>query len=340
MSVEEKQARSVFVGNIPHGTTEDQMREIFSVIGPVLSFRIVFDRETGNPKGYGFAEYAGKTILSLFNPMKISFLDADMAQSAIRNLHGFEFGGRSLRVDKASSQADELRLLHQQTTITAPAFEPTPTVNITPDKIPEVIARTLGKISLSLMIINLFSSVNLPPEQVVDLMKQMQTIIKEYPTEARNILIQNPQLTYAMLQSLVIMGLLPQSEAVNMLHKRPDLHSINLINPPNMVSGLMPNAPFQSAPSLVPQPPMPIVPPPFHPQLGSMNFPMPNLPLPTANPTLTGNAPLSRTDQEKAQLLMQILKLSEAQIAQLPADQRASIMLLREQIQQSGAISL
>ncbi len=60
MSVEEKQARSVFVGNIPHGTTEDQMREIFSVIGPVLSFRIVFDRETGNPKGYGFAEYTGK----------------------------------------------------------------------------------------------------------------------------------------------------------------------------------------------------------------------------------------------------------------------------------------
>ncbi|CAF4712940.1 unnamed protein product, partial [Rotaria magnacalcarata] len=50
MSVEEKQARSVFVGNIPHGTTEDQMKEIFSVIGPVLSFRIVFDRETGNPK--------------------------------------------------------------------------------------------------------------------------------------------------------------------------------------------------------------------------------------------------------------------------------------------------
>ena len=177
-------------------------------------------------------------------------------------------------------------------------------------------------------------SVNLPPEQVVDLMKQMQTIIKEYPTEARNILIQNPQLTYAMLQSLVIMGLLPQSEAANMLHKRPDLHSINLINPPNMVSGLMPNPSFQPTPSLVPQPPMPIVPPPFHPQLGSMNFPMGNVPLPTSNPTLT------RTDQEKAQLLMQILKLSEAQIAQLPADQRASIMLLREQIQQSGAISL
>jgi cleavage stimulation factor subunit 2 len=67
MSVEEKQARSVFVGNIPHGTTEDQMREIFSIIGLVLSFRIVFDRETGNPKGYGFAEYAGRKSLGKLN---------------------------------------------------------------------------------------------------------------------------------------------------------------------------------------------------------------------------------------------------------------------------------
>lgn len=71
MSVEEKQARSVFVGNIPHGTTEDQMKEIFSVIGPVLSFRIVFDRETGNPKGYGFAEYAGLIFIILTYSVKL-----------------------------------------------------------------------------------------------------------------------------------------------------------------------------------------------------------------------------------------------------------------------------
>lgn len=69
-----------------------------------------------------------------------------MAQSAIRNLNGFEFGGRSLRVDKASSQADELRLLHQQTAIGTSAFETVQSANVTPDKVPEVIARTIGKI--------------------------------------------------------------------------------------------------------------------------------------------------------------------------------------------------
>ena len=276
-----------------------------------------------------------------------------MAQSAIRNLHGFEFGGRSLRVDKASSQADELRLLHQQTAVGAPVFESVQSANITPDRVPEVIARTLGRefninqTFRTFYLIRIFFLVNLPPEQVVDLMKQMQMIIKEYPTEARNILIQNPQLTYAMLQSLVIMGLIPASEAANMLHKKPDIQSINIMNnsspvpPPNLVGTLLPNPSFQPTSTLVPQPPLPIVPPPpFHPQLATMNFSIPTPTLQPTNPSLTGTSPLSRTDQEKAQLLMQVLQLSEAQIAQLPADQRASIILLREQMQQSGMIPL
>jgi cleavage stimulation factor subunit 2 len=191
--------------------------------------------------------------------------------------------------------------------------------------------------------------VNLPPEQVVDLMKQMQNIITEYPTEARNILIRNPQLTYAMLQSLVIMGLIPSSEAVKMLHKRPDISSIILLNnstpvSTNLVSNFpatlpVPNPNFQPVPSL------PIVPPPpFHPHLTPMNFPLVTaaaaVPQTQTNSNITGGSPLSRTDQEKAQLLMQVLQLNDAQIAQLPADQRASIMLLREQMQQSGMVSL
>ena len=72
-------------------------------------------------------------------------IDPEMAQSAIRNLHDFEFNGRSLRVDKASTQADELRLFHQQTATSQPTFDNVPSANITPDKVPEVITRTLSK---------------------------------------------------------------------------------------------------------------------------------------------------------------------------------------------------
>ena len=41
-------------------------------------------------------------------------------------------------------------------------------------------------------------------------------------------------------------------------------------------------------------------------------------------------------DPEKAQLIMQVLQLTDDQIAVLPAEQRQSIMVLKEQIKQTG----
>ena len=43
----------------------------------------------------------------------------------------------------------------------------------------------------------------------------------------------------------------------------------------------------------------------------------------------------SAPDQEKAQLIMQVLQLSDAQIALLPPEQRQSILILKEQISRS-----
>ncbi len=71
------------MGNIPYDGTEQQLVELFSSVGQVVAFRLVTDRETGKPKGYGFCE----------------FKDTEVARSAIRNLNGAEFHGRSLRVD-------------------------------------------------------------------------------------------------------------------------------------------------------------------------------------------------------------------------------------------------
>ena len=50
--------------------------------------RLVLDRETGKPKGYGFCEYR----------------DEETAQSARRNLQGYEINGRQLRVDFAENE--------------------------------------------------------------------------------------------------------------------------------------------------------------------------------------------------------------------------------------------
>lgn len=50
--------------------------------------RLVYDRETGKPKGYGFCEYQ----------------DMETAQSAMRNLNNYDFNGRPLRVGFAAGE--------------------------------------------------------------------------------------------------------------------------------------------------------------------------------------------------------------------------------------------
>lgn len=60
----------------------------------MLSFKLVFDRETGKPKGYGFCEYK----------------DQETALSAMRNLNGYEIGGRSLRVDNACTEKSRMEM--------------------------------------------------------------------------------------------------------------------------------------------------------------------------------------------------------------------------------------
>jgi len=77
--------RSVFVGNIAYKASEDDLTNLFSQAGQVLSFRLIADRETGRPKGYGFCEFA----------------DAAGANAALHQLNGYELHGRQLRVDKS-----------------------------------------------------------------------------------------------------------------------------------------------------------------------------------------------------------------------------------------------
>ncbi|GER47506.1 mRNA splicing factor [Striga asiatica] len=83
----QSQHRCVFVGNIPYDATEEQLVQICEEVGPVVSFRLVIDRDTGKPKGYGFCEYK----------------DEETALSARRNLQGYEINGRQLRVDFAEN---------------------------------------------------------------------------------------------------------------------------------------------------------------------------------------------------------------------------------------------
>jgi RNA recognition motif-containing protein len=78
-------AKKLYVGNLSYNTTEDGLRNLFSGFGSVSSAKIIFDRETGNSKGFGFIEMSTD----------------DEASAAIAGTNGREFEGRQLRVNEA-----------------------------------------------------------------------------------------------------------------------------------------------------------------------------------------------------------------------------------------------
>lgn len=177
---DDKQIRSVFVGNIPYDTCEDELREMFAKIGPVLSFRIVTDRDSGKPRGYGFCE----------------FRDAETAASAIRNLNGAEFRSRTLRVDSAVNEKgrDELRVPE------VPAFVPLPPG----ERAAERIFRTVGTMS---------------PDQLIELLQQTRACVLNNPGESRELLLKNPQLAFALLHSCLVLKLVDENTLNSMIIK-------------------------------------------------------------------------------------------------------------------------
>lgn len=119
----------------------------------------------------------------------------------MRNLNGYEIGGRTLRVDNACTEKSrmEMQSLLQGQNTENPYGEA-----VQADKAPEAISKAVA---------------SLPPEQMFELMKQMKLCVQNNPNEARQMLLQNPQLAYALLQAQVVMRIVDPQTAVNMLHK-------------------------------------------------------------------------------------------------------------------------
>ena len=74
----------IFVGNFPWDTTEEQLQEAFAAFGEVERVKLIYDRETQRPRGFGF----------------VTMANDDEAKKAISELDGKEFGGRNLRVNE------------------------------------------------------------------------------------------------------------------------------------------------------------------------------------------------------------------------------------------------
>ncbi len=77
--------KNIFVGNLSFGSTEQDIRSLFETYGTVDRVNIVTDRDTGQPRGFGFVEMSN---------------DGE-GDRAISGVNGHEIGGRALNVNEA-----------------------------------------------------------------------------------------------------------------------------------------------------------------------------------------------------------------------------------------------
>jgi RNA recognition motif-containing protein len=83
---------TIYVGNLSFNATEQDVRTLFERHGKVDSVKLIMDRETGKPRGFGFVD-----------------MEQSEAQGAIQALNGHQMNGRPLRVNEAQERPQRPR---------------------------------------------------------------------------------------------------------------------------------------------------------------------------------------------------------------------------------------
>lgn len=82
--------KNIYVGNLDFGATEESIQELFEQFGTVDRVALIRDRDTGQPRGFGFVEMA----------------NAEEGDRAIAGLNGTSVGGRTITVNEARPRAE------------------------------------------------------------------------------------------------------------------------------------------------------------------------------------------------------------------------------------------
>jgi RNA recognition motif-containing protein len=77
--------KNIYVGNLDFNVSEDELRQAFAAYGQVDNVTILKDRDTGQPRGFGFVEMAND----------------EEAMKAINGMNGAQLGSRALNVNEA-----------------------------------------------------------------------------------------------------------------------------------------------------------------------------------------------------------------------------------------------
>jgi RNA recognition motif-containing protein len=80
----------LYVGNLSYNASEDELKELFSQAGEVVSAKIITDKFSGQARGFGFVEMATN----------------EDAQKAVTMFNGQAFKDRELKVSEARPQSE------------------------------------------------------------------------------------------------------------------------------------------------------------------------------------------------------------------------------------------
>ncbi len=86
----------LFVARLPQSATSESLKSLFETYGEVKEAKVIFDRETGMSKGFGFIEMTSD----------------EEAKKAVSHLNGFEVDGNEILVKESESiskQSNESR---------------------------------------------------------------------------------------------------------------------------------------------------------------------------------------------------------------------------------------
>ncbi|KAJ7594058.1 hypothetical protein C8J56DRAFT_925911 [Mycena floridula] len=309
-------SKTVFVGNVPYNMGEEQLIEVFKSAGQVVGFRLVFDRDTGKPKGYGFCEFS----------------DHETALSAVRNLNNVDVGGRNLRIDLAESDP----FLEGKTTVRGELMDSGLPASGDVSNDPNAFLADIppgAPVPPGSTVLDMISTTlaDMDPAVLIEVLAQTKAFVITHPEQARMLLVAHPQFGYAIFQALLLNKIVDPGVLERMLAASSGSAGASgapPIVPPPTFQAPIPH-PYGAAPPMAAPPPAgypgPPMPPFFRPPPGPVVQP------PPSQPTPTPQTPENLTSEQQHAMVMQVLSLTPEQINALPDAERAAIQQLRSQ---------
>ena len=288
------------------GLSEEQILGVLGSVGQVNNFRLLIDSDTGRPKGYGFAE----------------FNDIDAAASAVRNLNNYEIMGRELRVDfsHVGGKEDAVPAGYNAQIPEPPqssnSYAQPSTTNVLPPLPPGVDLQP--GLTCASAISKTLST--LPPIQLLDILSQIKGLVMDDPAKATELLKKAPQLSYAIFQALLLMGLVDTTVLASVVEQAPPAAP----PPPQLAPPSRPPPAYQlpSQQTYQPYPPMPT----------QIHVPTPPTNTQPYQPPPAPAPPPPQQQPGQQELLNQVLAMTQTQIDQLPPVERSQIIELRQQL--------